>query len=183
MPLLGNRCLYWLFKAVCLLHPQTVSQITKTLCHYFLVFFCFLGIQKAQKMHFPGTLNSPSFLSLKWNLSSFTQKVFCNFFSTSTKWLTEITRKRKWLIACNCWKKKKIPLLFFFNPMLYLKIKGMGQYRYAQQLSITCTKWARYMMINFLQNSCPFCWRSIHKHCHEFWYIFKNLHLKSVLHV
>lgn len=131
-------------------------------------FFCFLGIQRAQKMDFPGSLNSP--LVFKPQM-----KVFCNLFSTSTKWLTEITRKRKWLIACDCWKRGKSPLLFFFfNQMLYLKIKGMGQDRYTQQLSIKSTKWAIYAMIHFLQNSRQFCWHSIHKQCHEFRYILKT---------
>lgn len=51
----------------------------------------------------------------------FTQKVFHNLFSKSTKRLTEITRKRKWLM-----KNRKIPSFFFFlfNQMLYLKVKA-----------------------------------------------------------
>lgn len=99
-------------------------------------FFCFLGIQRAQRMDFPGSLNSCSVL--KCNLSSFTQKVFCNLFSTSPEWLTEITRKRKWLIACDCWKRGKFTLLYYLSN--YLKMKGIGQDRYAQQLSVKCTK-------------------------------------------
>lgn len=55
-------------------------------------------------------------------------------------------------------KNRKIPsFFFFFNQMLYLKVKGMKEARYAQQLTVKCTKLAIYTMLNFLQNSCRLC--------------------------
>lgn len=53
-------------------------------------------------------------------------------------------------------KNRKI-LSFFKNQMLYLNVKGMKEARYAQQLTVTCTKLAIHTMINFLQNSCQVC--------------------------
>lgn len=76
----------------------------------------------------------------------------------------------------NDWWKigKSPPTFFFFNQMLYLKVKGMKEARYAQQLTVKCTKWAIHTVINFLQNSCQLYWHNTHKHCHEFWNILKT---------
>lgn len=72
------------------------------------------------------------------------------------------------------WKIGKSPPFFFFNQIIYLKVKDMKEARYAQQLTVKCTKLAIHTMINFLQNSCQLCWHSIHKHCYEFWNILKT---------
>lgn len=101
-------------RAVRLLHCQTVKQIVKTLCHYFLGFSLFWEFRGHKGWIFQAVLIALRFLSLKCNLSSFTQKVFCNLFSTST--VTHWDYKKKemtdsvWLL-----KKRKIhPTLVFF---------------------------------------------------------------------
>lgn len=137
-------------------------------------FFCFLGIQRAEKMDFPGSLNSPSVFKPQMKFEFlYTESILQSFFNIYK--VTHWDYKKKemtdslWLM-----KKRKIPPTFFFNQMLYLKTKGMGQDRYTQQLSIKSTKWAIYAMIHFHQNSRQFCWHSIHKQCHEFRYILKT---------
>lgn len=73
-------------------------------------FFCFLGIQRAQKMDFPGSLNSPSFFKPQITSEVFLhRKYFTIFFWHLQRDSLEITRKRKWLM-----KNRKIPSCFFF---------------------------------------------------------------------
>lgn len=97
-------------------------------------------------MNFPGSLNNPSFLKPQITSEGFFhRKYFTIFFQHLQSDSLRLQEKGN-----DWWKIGKSPPFLFFNQMLHLKVKGMKEARYAQQLTVKCIKLAIYTMIQWL---------------------------------